>query len=77
MQHHINIFKEEHKDESKFSREELDLKQNLEAQYDVLKDMMSNYEDPGPIFDCLVWNDGKHWCAVVDTDEDGDLTRMA
>ncbi|KTW27743.1 hypothetical protein T552_02182 [Pneumocystis carinii B80] len=73
MQYRINMFKEEHKDESKFSKEEMDLKQDLEAQYDVLKEMMSNYEDPGPIFDCLVWHDGKNWRAVVDTDEEGDL----
>ncbi|EMR08359.1 hypothetical protein PNEG_03199 [Pneumocystis murina B123] len=74
VQHHINLFKEEHKDESKLLKEEMDLKQDLEAQYDVLKDMMCNYDDPGPVFDCLVWHDGKNWRAVIDTDEDGDLT---
>ena len=27
----------------------------------------------GPIFDCIVWNDGKSWRVIIDTDEDGDL----
>ncbi len=27
----------------------------------------------GPIYDCIVWNDGKSWRVIIDTDEDGDL----
>ncbi|MCH2124065.1 MAG: S8 family serine peptidase [Pirellulaceae bacterium] len=30
--------------------------------------------DPGPIFDCIVFREGDVWRAVVDTNEDGDLT---
>ncbi|CCJ29848.1 unnamed protein product [Pneumocystis jirovecii] len=73
VQSKINKFKEEHKDENVLTKEELELKLDLQAQYDSLKDMMANYEDPGPVYDCLVWYDGKHWRAVVDTNEDGDL----
>ncbi|PAW69064.1 MAG: hypothetical protein B9S34_00015 [Opitutia bacterium Tous-C1TDCM] len=30
-------------------------------------------EEPGAVFDCVVWQDGKDWRVLVDTDEDGDL----
>jgi len=46
----------------------------LTAKLKLLRDSVGKVADPGPIFDCLVFRDGKHWRAVIDTDEDSDLT---
>ncbi len=45
----------------------------LEAQVELIDEMLKSYSDPGPIYDCVVFHDGEHYQAVVDTDEDGDL----
>lgn len=29
--------------------------------------------DPGPVYDCVVWSDGREFHVLIDTDEDGDL----
>ncbi|KAI8983667.1 hypothetical protein BDB01DRAFT_850343 [Pilobolus umbonatus] len=48
-------------------------KEDLEARIEELKTLSNNYEDPGMILDCVVFFDGEHWRAVVDTTETGDL----
>ena len=47
---------------------------DLREQLRQLRQVTTNFKDPGPLFDCLVFHDGSRWQAVVDTDEDGDLT---
>lgn len=48
-------------------------KTELEARIEALKELDKNYEDPGPILDCVVFFDGKDWRAVIDLNESGDL----
>ena len=38
----------------------------------TLEDRFSS-SDPGPVYDCVVWSDGKEFHVLIDTDEDGDL----
>jgi tripeptidyl-peptidase-2 len=47
---------------------------DLEARLEQLKTIETRYDDPGPVYDCVVFHDGKVWRAAIDTDEDGDLT---
>eukprot|EP01114_Cavostelium_apophysatum_P008446 TRINITY_DN2094_c0_g1_i2.p1 TRINITY_DN2094_c0_g1~~TRINITY_DN2094_c0_g1_i2.p1 ORF type:complete len:1234 (+),score=363.51 TRINITY_DN2094_c0_g1_i2:119-3820(+) len=49
-------------------------KKDLELRLESLGDLEKSYEDPGPIYDCVVFHDGTHFRAVVDTTETGDLT---
>ncbi|KAI8884711.1 hypothetical protein K501DRAFT_247452 [Backusella circina FSU 941] len=51
-------------------------KADLEARVEELKEMDKKYEDPGVILDCVVFHDGKDWRAVVDVNEDGDLSEQ-
>ncbi|MBK9118998.1 MAG: S8 family serine peptidase [Phycisphaerales bacterium] len=47
---------------------------DLELRLSQLQEVQQGYEDPGPVYDCVVFHDGSVWRAVIDTDEDGDLT---
>jgi tripeptidyl-peptidase-2 len=49
-------------------------KKDLQAQLSVLEELSKNYEDPGPIYDCVVFFNGTSWRAAVDTAETGDFT---
>ena len=48
--------------------------EELETRIDQLKKAWKEFEDPGPVYDCVTFHDGSRWRAVIDTDEDGDLT---
>lgn len=45
------------------------------AREEILAGLEDRYasSDPGPIYDCVVWFDGKEFHVLIDTDEDGDL----
>jgi len=46
---------------------------NLDTLDGLLSGMEDKYEDLGPVYDCVVFHDGKHWCVCIDTNENGDL----
>ena len=57
-----------------FNKEESKVdKPELEKRLAALIAAGKGYKDPGPLYDCVVFHDGEHFRAVVDTDEDGDL----
>jgi tripeptidyl-peptidase-2 len=57
-----------------FNKEELKVdKAELEKRLEALIAAGKSYKDPGPLYDCVIFHDGEHFRAVVDTDEDGDL----
>jgi len=43
----------------------------LEARIEQLNTLQSGYDDPGPIYDCVVFHDGERWRAAVDVNEKG------
>ena len=45
----------------------------IQAKIDLISSLNNNFNDPGPIYDCVAFYDGKVWRAAVDTDEDGDF----
>ncbi|MFT4557170.1 MAG: tripeptidyl-peptidase-2 [Planctomycetaceae bacterium] len=63
----IEKFVKDEKDKSQVAKAE------LEERLEALLAAGKSYSDPGPLYDCVVFNDGEHFRAVVDTDEDGDL----
>ncbi len=70
LRRQLNASDDAHKQPSPTEKKERD---ELQARLDVLADAQAKYDDPGPIYDCVVFQDGQTWRAVVDTDEDGDL----
>ncbi|RUS20247.1 subtilase family-domain-containing protein [Endogone sp. FLAS-F59071] len=62
-----------HASSSTIPEEELQVRADLEARAEVLRDWMKAYDDPGMIYDCVVFHDGKDWRAVIDVEETGDL----
>ncbi|PQO44372.1 S8 family serine peptidase [Blastopirellula marina] len=47
--------------------------EELKTRQKELEKAHSAWDDPGPIYDCVVFSDGKTWWGVIDTDEDGQL----
>lgn len=47
---------------------------DLQDQISLLEELLKTYADVGPFYDCVVFHDGKHYRAVIDTNQNGDLT---
>lgn len=52
-------------------------REEMRARIDVLEQAQKDYDDPGPLYDCVAFHDGENWRAVIDTDEDGQLAEEA
>jgi tripeptidyl-peptidase-2 len=61
--------------ESKKTEEQKKEKKDFEATFSGLSEQMEQYTDQGPVIDCIVFNDGAKWRAVVDASCTGDLTQ--
>lgn len=66
----IADFEAEHKKPNEEEQRQLE---ELQAQLKLLDTLQGAYDDPGPIYDCVLFHDGARWQAVIDTDEDGEL----
>lgn len=58
----------------KSDKDKATLARDLDEQLKQLIAAGKSSKDPGPLYDCVVWHDGDVWRAVVDTDEDADLS---
>lgn len=67
----LEAFKKKHPKPNEEQKKE---KKELELRLKELTRLQEGWDDPGPIYDCVVFHDGDTWQAVVDTDEDGDLS---
>lgn len=48
-------------------------KEEIETRIKTLDELEEQYEDPGPIYDCIVFFDGDLWRASIDLEGDGNL----
>ncbi|ORX59943.1 hypothetical protein BCR36DRAFT_316119 [Piromyces finnis] len=69
----INSWESNHKNKDNLTEEEIMEKDDLANRLSVLKELFKNFDDPGMILDCVVFNDGNEWKAVIDINGSGDL----
>jgi tripeptidyl-peptidase II len=58
---------------SKPTAEDMRVRDDLQARLDVLTSKEWD-DDPGPLYDCVVFYDGTKYLAAIDTSETGDFT---
>ena len=47
---------------------------DAKARIEYIKAYEKDYDDIGPIYDCIVFHDGTYWQAAIDTSETGDFS---
>lgn len=55
------------------SRAQIKERDDLQTRLDELNAMQDGFDDPGPVFDCVVFHDGLTWRVAIDTNENSDL----
>jgi len=73
VENDINNWEVNHKNNNNLTEDEIMEKDDLVNRLAVLKEFYKNFNEPGMILDCVVFNDGKEWKAVIDIDGSGDL----
>ncbi|CAI9728027.1 tripeptidyl-peptidase 2-like [Octopus vulgaris] len=53
--------------------DELNVREDLTNQIEILNNLDKKHNDCGPVFDCVVFHDGETWRACIDTSEKGQL----
>lgn len=48
--------------------------EDLRAELAQLRAMEKDFQDPGPLYDCITFHDGERYQAVIDTTETGDMS---
>lgn len=74
----LDAFKEKTKDsKNNLTRADKLTQAELQASVDVLASIEKEYKDYGPVYDCIVFHDGKSWQAAIDISEVGNLAETA
>ncbi|KAJ8310382.1 hypothetical protein KUTeg_012247 [Tegillarca granosa] len=71
--HSLEQFESEHSNTT-LSPEDKLVKEDLQAQVEVLTNIDKKFNDCGPTFDCVVFHDGTTYRACIDTTEEGNLS---
>lgn len=71
----LQQFQNNHLDPTADTVQQKLIREDLQSKVDFLKSLDKKFTDLGPTYDCVVFNDGKHWKAVIDTSGVGELEK--